>query len=71
MASFESKSTCTSIVELCKLQKLLAIRQARNLSNTVTRTTRRDEVEEAEADMVAETITIDGKGTLKLIVINY
>ena len=41
------------------------------MSNTVTRTTRRDEVEEAEADMVAETITIDGKGTLKLIVINY
>ena len=59
-----------SMVELCKLQKLHAIRQDRSLSNTVTRTTRRDEVE-AEADMVAETITTDGKGRSSNLLINF
>ena len=59
-----------SMVELCKLQKLHAIRQDRSLSNTVTRTTRRDEVE-VEADMVAETITTDGKGSSSNLLINF
>ena len=53
-----------------KLQKSLVIRQAQNLTNTVTRTTRRDEVE-AEADMVAETITTDGKGRSSNLLINF